>query len=147
MKNLWRESLWFKYPENGPAVVCMPGLLYLYNLKKFKCGIECSITVFFIFCPTWEFFPHMEMSPLPVKGCIFWPLLSTDGHWAVRFFSMPHLLWHRASVYNGHHSHTYCRAFGSRAVITCFYDLGLSNSQPSVCEANTLTNCATAAAV
>ena len=44
------------------------------------------------------------------------------------FFNMPHLLWHGASVYNGHlrDTHTYCRAFSSGAVTTCFYDLYLS---------------------
>ena len=26
----------------------------------------------------------METSPLPVKGCKFWPLLGTHGYWAVR---------------------------------------------------------------
>ena len=49
------------------------------------------------------------------------------------FFSVPHPLWHGASVYNGHlrgpedpwHSHL-LRAFSSGAVTTYFYDLGLS---------------------
>ena len=31
-----------------------------------------------------KFFTHLEMSPLPMKGCNFWPMLSTYGHWAVR---------------------------------------------------------------
>ena len=31
-----------------------------------------------------NFISHMETSPLPVKGCECWPLLGTDGHWAVR---------------------------------------------------------------
>ena len=48
------------------------------------------------------------------------------------FFSVHHLLYHESSVYNGHlqgpgtDTHTYCRAFGSRAVTACFNDLGLS---------------------
>ena len=48
------------------------------------------------------------------------------------FLSVHHLLCHESSVYNGHlqgprtDTHTYCRAFGSRAVIACFNDLGLS---------------------
>ena len=33
--------------------------------------------------PTQEFFTNMEISPLPVKGCKFWPMLGTHGHWAV----------------------------------------------------------------
>ena len=52
--------------------------------------------------------------------------LMTIEQWG--FFSVPHLLWHGASVYNlrTHNTRTYCRAFGSRAVPTCFYDLDLS---------------------
>ena len=46
------------------------------------------------------------------------------------FFSVPHLLWYAAYVYNGHlrgpMTHTCCRAFSSGAVTTCFYDSGLS---------------------
>ena len=55
-----------------------------------------------------------------------WPL-SSEGSFSVR-----HPLWPEASVYNGHLRgpvtlmHTYCRAFGSGAVTTSFYDLGLS---------------------
>ena len=45
------------------------------------------------------------------------------------FFSVPHLLWHGASIYDGHLrgpvTHPYCRAFGSGAVTICFYDLWL----------------------
>ena len=73
----------------------------------------------------------METSPLLVKGCKFF----TSALMAIeqcRFLSAPHLLWHGASVYNGlasartRDTHTYCRAFSSGAVATCFYDLGLS---------------------
>ena len=53
---------------------------------------------------TREFFTHMELSPLLVKGCKFWPLLGIHGHWAWQwgFISMPHFLWPRTSVYNDH---------------------------------------------
>ena len=65
------------------------------------------------------------------------------------FFSVPHLLWHGASVYNGHFRATQCWAFSGGAVKTYFkvfrgWD---SNTQPSACGANALTNCATAAAI
>ena len=49
--------------------------------------------------------PHLlwhgtsETSPLPVKGCKFWPMLGTE-QWG--FFSMTHYLWRWASVYNGY---------------------------------------------
>ena len=45
------------------------------------------------------------------------------------FFSVPHLLWHGPSFYNGHlrcDTHTYCQAFSSLDVTTCFKYLGLS---------------------
>ena len=44
-------------------------------------------------------------------------------HWG--FFCVPHLLWHGASPRTSDTS-TYCWAFSSVAVTTCFYDLGLS---------------------
>ena len=30
------------------------------------------------------FFTHMEMPPLPVKGCKIWSMLSTHGHGTIR---------------------------------------------------------------
>ena len=64
------------------------------------------------------------------------------------FFSLPHLLWHGASIYDGdlRDTHTYCRAFGSWAVTTCncFHRLVRfrldSNNYPSACGANALTH-------
>ena len=61
--------------------------------------------------------------------------LMTIEQWG--FLSVTHLLWHGASVYNGHlrgsthDTHTYRRALRSGAVTTCFYDFGLSRL---VCE-------------
>ena len=37
-------------------------------------------------------------------------LMAIEQWW---FFSVPHLLWHGASVYNGRDTHTYCWAFSS----------------------------------
>ena len=72
----------------------------------------------------------METSPIPVKGFKFWPLFSTHGHWAERFFRVPYPLWHGASVYNSHFRRTETLtpfwAFSSGTVTICFYDLGLS---------------------
>ena len=46
-------------------------------------------------------------------------------------------------------THTYCRAFRSGSVTTCFYDLSLLrlwfDIQPSACKSNCLTDCPTAA--
>ena len=79
------------------------------------------------------FFTNVETSTIPMKGCKFWPVLALMATEQWRLFSMPHLLWHGASVYNGHllgyrtrDIYTYCRAFSSGADTTCFYDLGLS---------------------
>ena len=41
------------------------------------------VCLFRVFHPTREFFTHLETSPLPVKGCKFWPMLGTHCHWAV----------------------------------------------------------------
>ena len=83
------------------------------------------------FCPTWEFFTHMETSPWPVKGCKFWPMLGNHGHWAVRILyrATPtethgiRLYWSSPRTRD---THTYCRTLSSGAVTTCFYDSGLS---------------------
>ena len=50
------------------------------------------------------------------------------------FFSVPYLLWH--VVISEDPWHIYCPAFGSGAVTTCFYDLGLSRlgfDHPTFC--------------
>ena len=39
---------------------------------------------------------------LSVKGFKFWPMLNTHGHPHEGLFSVPYLLWHGPSVYNGH---------------------------------------------
>ena len=49
------------------------------------CLLVCVfVCLFGIFRPTPEFFTTLETSPLPVKGCKFWPMLGTYSHWAVR---------------------------------------------------------------
>ena len=73
----------------------------------------------------------LETSLLPIKGCTFLPMLDTYDQWAMRFFSVPHLLWHGPSVYNGHLRGPVtltlnAEPFVSGTVTTCFYDLGLS---------------------
>ena len=57
------------------------------------------------FCLFWgilshsrQILTHLETSPLPVKGSKFWPMLGTNGHWAVNT-DMPHLLWHGPTFY------------------------------------------------
>ena len=82
-----------------------------------------------VFRPTREFFSHLETSPLPVKGCKFWPILGTHGHWAVRSeatCTVTRACPFKWSFPSTRDTHTYCRAFGSGAVTTCFNDSGLS---------------------
>ena len=107
------------------------------------------VCLFGVYHPTREFFTHMETSPLPVKGCKILPMLSTYAIEQWVFFNVPHLQWNGPILYNGHLRRpviltpvAYCRAFGSGAVTTIFYDIGLS--QPGIeprsptCEATAL---------
>ena len=53
------------------------------------------------------------------------PIPDTLGHRQWGFFSVPHLLCHWPISEAPWYTHTYCRAFGSEAVTTCFNNLGL----------------------
>ena len=96
---------------------------------------------------TSEYVTHIKESPLLVKSFKCFPILSTHGYWTVKFFSVPHLLWHVTSVYYDHLrgpvTQTYCRVFRSNAVTTCLNDLCLSRPgfehQHFACEMKTLT--------
>ena len=93
--------------------------------------LACLLVCLFRVCrPNREFFSHIETSPLPVKGCKFWPRFGNHDLWEVSvLYSVPHLLWHAESVVMVisvyRETHTYCPAFSSGAVTICFYDLGL----------------------
>ena len=39
---------------------------------------------------------------MPLNCCKFLSMLGTHGHWAIRFFGVPYLLWHGISIYIGH---------------------------------------------
>ena len=85
--------------------------------------------LFGVFRPPREYFTQIEKSPLPVKGCKFWPMVSTHSYCAVRFFSVLYILWQGAFVFNclrTSDTYIYSPAFGTGAVSTCFYDSGLS---------------------
>ena len=100
-----------------------PSYFLLNPLQTFFSSYICLFDL--VFRHTREFFTYGDVtSPSPVKDCKCWPMLGT--RWLYRV----HLLWHRASIYNvylrGPVTHTYWRAFGSGAVTTCIYDLGIS---------------------
>ena len=103
-------------------------------LSLFRVSIIVAkfVCLFGVFRPTREFFSHIEKSPLPAKGCKFWPMLGTYGHWAVRIFSVPHFTVARGihlwwSSPRTRDTHTYCRAFSSRAVNNPLYDYSIYN--------------------
>ena len=74
-------SIWFAYLN---ALRLRIQLLYVMTVVwKLACSPKWSITLFnlsvcLFVCPTREFFTHLETSPLPVKGCKFWPVLDTS---------------------------------------------------------------------
>ena len=82
--------------------------------------------LFGVFRSTREFFTYTETSPLPVKGCLFWPMLGTHRHWTVKVIlpATPtvtrdiHLLW---SSLRTRDTNTYCQAFSSGAITTCTF--------------------------
>ena len=115
----------------------------------------CHFRLFVLWDLSSTFCTHMETLSLLAKGCKFGHMLSTHGHWAVwGSFSVPHLRWHGASVYNG-------RLRGpvtfapvaerlavelSLPVFTTKICRGWdSNTQPSAFGTNALIHCATAA--
>ena len=89
------------------------------------------------------FFTHLDTHQNQWRAAKFdlCSALIAIEQWEV--FNVPHLLWHGPTLYNGHLrgpvTLTPCRAFGSGAVTTCFYDLGLSRGriepQSPACEA------------
>ena len=102
----------------------------------------------FDFIVPFEFFiTHMETWPLPVKGCKFWPMLSTHGlieQWG--FLYLPHLLRLGPTVNNGHlKGPVTLTPVAERVAVELslpIYDLGLSwpgiEPQSPACEANAL---------
>ena len=90
------------------------------NITKSSC-----VCLFGVSRPT-----HMETSPLPMKGCKFWPILGTHDLWAVRVLERSNSLWDGGHPFNmtiseNPWTHTHIRTFGIGAVTTCFNDLGL----------------------
>ena len=115
---------------------------YLYTMRI---NLVCLFS--FFFHPTWEFFIHMEKSSFPV----FWHLLgnfSVIEQWRSTTTVTRGIRWKCSSPMTCD-TYTYLRVFGSGAVTTCFYDMGLSLlgfEHPTFARgANAQTDCATAA--
>ena len=94
--------------------------LWMFFLKALHYMVLC---LYGVYRPTREFFTHLETSPLPMRAANFdlCSALMAIAQWA--FFA-----GHTYCDTRTHDSHTCCRAFGSEAFTTCFYDLGLSRS-------------------
>ena len=94
------------------------------------------MVLFVVFRPTWDFFSHLKTSPLSVtcKGWKFWTILGTHGLWAVRVLKRTIPIVTRVnplewSSPRTRDTRTYCRAFGSGVVITCFNNLDLCRTR------------------
>ena len=111
-----------------------------------------------LFC--WVFVPLENFSLLWWRHHYRWRAANFDIYLALMviaewgFFSVPHLLRHGTSVYDGHlRGPMTLTAVAKRLELSCHYlfnDLSRSvwdsNTQPSTCEANAINNCITAAA-
>ena len=129
-------------------------LVYLSILRTFCSNV--FVCLFGVFCPTWEFFTHIwrrhhyQWRTVNFNLC---SALMAIEQWG--FFSVPHLLWHGDSVYNGH-----LRGPVTPTPIKERFAVELSlpvfatsvcrgcdlNTQPFTRGANALTHCTTAAA-
>ena len=54
------------------------------GFKRLHVSLVCLLFFLGLSSHSRIFFTHMETSALPAKGCKFWLLLGTYGHWAVR---------------------------------------------------------------
>ena len=66
------RKIWFEHTSTVADV-----LFLLIENVLFVC-------LYGVYRPTHECFTHMVTSPLPVKGCKFWPILGTHCHWTVK---------------------------------------------------------------
>ena len=74
MKFIAKQEMFEKHIFNVPLIQGLKSYMYTKkHLKKKFC-------LFGVFHPTEEFFTHLETALLPLKGCKFSPMLSTDGH-------------------------------------------------------------------
>ena len=129
---------------------------FIFKLSIILCIYLLLTSLFVVFRPIREFFNHLETSPLTVKGCQFWRMISTYGHGTLRVLCVPHLLWHGASVYYGHlrgpvtltpNAERLAVELSLHVLTTWVCRCWDSNTQPSACGSNALTNCATIAAL
>ena len=138
-------------------IACLTQCSFIFNYliidnSYLSCPKVCLfVCLYGVYRTTREFFTHMGTSSLPVKGCKLIDLCSAlmaIEQWG--FFSVPHLLWHGASVYNGHLRRPatltpIAERLAMELSLSVFTCRGWdSNTHPSACGNNALTNSATA---
>ena len=133
MNDINCDFLTFRTTVTGACLYISHPSLLIKQDTSLKIFAESSlfVCIFVASFPSLEFFTHIETTSSPVQGCEFWPMLGTYDHWAVRTFSVPHVLWHGASVYYGHLREPVtftpnAKRLDKGAVTTCFDDLVLS---------------------
>ena len=131
-------SLWAKYSRAGVKTTIKQTNLHTLSLRF------CS---FAVFRSTREFFIQLETLALPDFDISFAPM--ANEQWG--FFSVQHLLWHGASVYNGHLRGpvTFTTVANRLAVelsLPIFTNIAVGIRKSNV-QMNPLTDCATTAAI
>ena len=123
---------------------CRSFLICVGLCSNIKCSYSDLICLFGVFRPTENFSLIRRRHNRPVKDWTrhSWPL-SSEGSIAC------HIYCDTGHPFIMFISYIYCRSFSSGAVTSCFYDLGLLRlgieHPTSACEANPLSDCATAA--
>ena len=128
------------------------GTLGHWKMRLVSLDVTDSLIVWGFTCHS-NIFHSFEDVTIAGDDFKFWPnsALMAIEQWG--FFSMPHLLWHRVSVCNGHLwgltpvSEPQAVEMSHVPILTTSisHDWDL-NTQPSACVVNVLTNCATTAA-
>ena len=106
--------------------------------------------LFWVLRPPREFFPHIEMYRRRASKVYLCSALMAIEQWG--FLNVQHLQWHRTSVYNGHlRGLVTLTPVAEHLAVELSLTYGCrdwdSNTQPSPCRANTVTDCATAVVI
>ena len=106
-----KHGSWIHANNSNFEVIDIHFLFLFQYLFECVCGIFVTLNYFTI------------CKDITVKGCKFSLLPGIHGHWQVRIFSVPRLLWHGRSVYmvisEEPHTPTFFVANRSWVVTTC----------------------------
>ena len=79
-----RKTLYNQSNNHTPYRQYISHLLFISFINGGHLWLGLLFLFVWSFCRTRTFFTSLETSPFSVKGCKFWPMLSTHGHLAVR---------------------------------------------------------------